>query len=99
MCVCVHDSSRVIERMKKRAGRCKIDSNQLDAQFAGDTMCKPFTMVMAQTSATGNANFEGHLVEELCARYVGPKAENSYIIPEEVRSARGSPYDLLLPQF
>ena len=69
----------------------------------------PFTTALAQNFATGNAiplvsgafgelNVEGHRLVEVCARYAAAKADNSDITPAEVRSAKGSPYNLLLSQ-
>ena len=51
------------------------------------------------SGAFGELNVEAHRLVEVCARHAAAKAENSDITPEEVRSAKGSPYNLLLSQF
>ena len=111
----VHGSGRTIGRaVKKRATSCRASylnrAKKLDEKHAAGDTSKPFTSAIKNTFATGNAiplvsgaigelNVEGHRLIELLARYVAAIEDNSDITPEDVSSARGNPYNLLLAQF
>ena len=65
---------------------------------SGPKLCDWETAIPLVSGAFGELNVEGHRFVELCARYAAAIADNSDITPEEVRSAWGSPYNLLLSQ-
>ena len=49
--------------------------------------------------AFGELNLHTHRLVTKCAKHAAADRDNSDITPEEVSSARGSPYNLILSQF
>ena len=71
---------------------------------------KPFISAYNNTFATGGVmpivcgafgemNLHTHRLVTKCARHAAASRDNSDITPEEVSSAKGSPYNLILSQF
>ena len=74
------------------------------------TISHPFTEAFTKNFASGGVipivcgafgevNMKTHDLIKSCAKLAAAKADNSDVTPEDVSSAKGSPYNLILSQF
>lgn len=110
----VHGGRTIKKAVEKKSDQVRTDYKtrvgKLDDKFAPNNQHKPFATAYANTFATGGVmpvivgafgeiNKHTHRLVINCAKHAAADRDNSDITPEDVASAKGSPYNLILSQF
>jgi hypothetical protein len=110
----VQGGQSIMRAVKKKTGYTRNaylkKAMKLDNKFAPGDINRPFSQAITQTFATGNViplvsgafaevNVEAQRLIVKCAKHAAALEDNSDITPEEISSAKGSAYNLLLSQF
>ena len=110
----VQGGQSIMRAVKKKTGYTRNaylkKAMKLDEKFAPGDINRPFSQAIKQTIATGNViplvsgafaevNVEAQRLIVKCAKHAAALEDNSDITPEEISSAKGSAYNLLLSQF